>query len=148
MSIIRKDPSYQTTMLSEADVAKRGAVFTNSKVVTFMLDLIEYSSKQNLSKFRILEPSFGNGNFLLPIVERLLISYKRYCQNDEPFAVLCNSLKSIEIHCETVRETKLKVMKLIKSHGMSSKAAQQLADSWVVQDDFLLTPIEGQFTIL
>ena len=134
------------TVLSEADAEKRGAVFTNSKVVTFMLDLIEYSSSLDLTKFRILEPSFGNGNFLLPIIERLLTSYKHYCQNDEPFAVLCNSLKSIEIHRESAKETKLKVVELIKSHGISFKVAKQLANFWISQDDFLLTPIEGQFT--
>ena len=138
--------SKAITMLSEADAEKRGAVFTNSKVVTFMLDLIEYSSKLDLTKFSILEPSFGKGNFLLPIVERFLIAYKSYHQNSEPFAALCNSVKGIELHRETAKETKIKVVELIKNHGMSLKVANQLADSWIVQDDFLLTPITKQFT--
>ncbi len=134
------------TMLSEAGAEKRGAVFTNSKVVTFMLDLIEYSSKKDLSKFRILEPSFGNGDFLLPIIERLLISYKRYFKDGEPFTTLRNSVKGVELHHETTKEIKLKIVELIKNHGMSLKVAKQLADSWIIQDDFLLTPIKGQFT--
>ena len=132
--------------LSETGVEKRGAVFTDPKVVTFMLELIGYSSKQNLTKFRILEPSFGKGDFLLPIVDRLLISYKSYSQNDEPLTTLCNSVKGIELHRETAQETKIKVVELVKNHGISFKVASRLADYWVLQDDFLLTPITGKFT--
>lgn len=41
-----------------------------------MLDLIGYTSDKNLSKYRILEPSFGYGDFLVEIQNRLIQSSK------------------------------------------------------------------------
>ena len=56
----------------------RGAVYTRSEVVNFILDLIGFTDEQPLFKKRILEPSFGNGDFLLPLLDRLLASWKRH----------------------------------------------------------------------
>ena len=51
---------------------ERGAVFTRIEVVEFMLDLAGYTSDKPLHRFRLLEPSFGGGEFLLEVVRRLL----------------------------------------------------------------------------
>lgn len=48
-----------------------GDVFTRREVVVYMLDLLKYTSDRNLSDVRILEPSCGNGEFLLEITSRL-----------------------------------------------------------------------------
>ena len=53
-------------------VEARGAFFTRREVVDFILDLSEYSSAQPLHRLRLLEPSFGGGDFLIPAIERLL----------------------------------------------------------------------------
>ncbi len=55
-----------------------GDVFTSSRVVNFMLDLIGYTSDKNLSLYSILEPSFGYGDFLIEIQRRLIQSAKRF----------------------------------------------------------------------
>ena len=51
-----------------------GDVFTSPRVVSFMLDLIGYTCDKDLSKYKILEPSFGDGGFLLEIQKRLIQS--------------------------------------------------------------------------
>ena len=46
-------------------------VFTPNEFVEMMLDLADY--KKNLYGKKVLENSFGNGNFLVEIVERYII---------------------------------------------------------------------------
>ena len=55
-----------------------GDVFTSPRVVSFMLDLIGYTSDKNLSTFKLLEPSFGYGDFLIEIQHRLIQSARRF----------------------------------------------------------------------
>ena len=54
--------------LAMSDRSKtRGAIYTRSEVVDFILDLAGYTTDQPLHIRRLLEPSFGGGDFLLPI---------------------------------------------------------------------------------
>ena len=55
-----------------------GDVFTSPRVVRFMLDLIGYTSDKDLSAYKILEPSFGHGDFLIEIQNRLIQSAKKF----------------------------------------------------------------------
>lgn len=55
-----------------------GDVFTSPRVVSFMLDLIGYTSDRDLSLYNILEPSFGNGEFLKEIQQRISLSSEKY----------------------------------------------------------------------
>lgn len=50
-------------------------VFTWREVVAFVLDLAGYTTDRPLHHRRLLEPAFGDGDFLLPAVERLLTAY-------------------------------------------------------------------------
>ncbi|NCB75225.1 MAG: hypothetical protein EOM51_10875, partial [Clostridia bacterium] len=53
------DAVDQLSPVSEANA--RGAVFTRSEVVDFILDLVGYTDDQPLYTKRLLEPSFGGG---------------------------------------------------------------------------------------
>ncbi len=55
-----------------------GDVFTSPEVVRFMLDTVGYISQSDLSRVNILEPSFGNGEFLIEIQHRIIESSKKY----------------------------------------------------------------------
>ncbi len=57
---------------------QHGDVFTSPEVVSYMLDLVGYTSDKNLSKTSILEPSCGEGEFVVEIVRRLLESSRRF----------------------------------------------------------------------
>jgi type I restriction-modification system DNA methylase subunit len=48
-----------------------GVVFTNSNVVSFILDEVGYCNDINLKNIRILEPAAGNGSFAFEIIKRL-----------------------------------------------------------------------------
>ena len=54
-----------------------GAVFTRPEVVEFILDLAGYTEDRPLSEKRLLEPSFGEGGFVLPAIRRLMASWRK-----------------------------------------------------------------------
>ena len=58
-----------------AGAQERGAIFTRREVVDFVLDLVGYTTDQPLQDMRLLEPAFGEGDFLLPAAQRLLNAY-------------------------------------------------------------------------
>lgn len=128
-----------------ADVDSRGAVFTRREVVDFILDLSGYTVDQPLYKKRILEPSFGAGDFLLPIIERLLRTWKATKPQVTAFEGLKDAVRAVELHHDTYCNTHASVMELLKHEGMTSKTAQALTDCWLSQGDFLLEPLEGEF---
>jgi len=63
--------------LAKAGIEERGAIFTRREIVDFILDLVGYTADRPLHEFRLLEPSFGDGDFLFPALERLLDAYDR-----------------------------------------------------------------------
>lgn len=129
----------------DTDGDSRGAVFTRREVVDFILDLIGYTVEQPLHKKRLLEPSFGGGDFLLPIIERLLIEWKTAKPTGSVLDDLGDAIRAIEVHYDTFCHTHATVVGLLKREGMAANTATALADRWLSQGDFLLAPLEGKF---
>lgn len=133
-------------LASNSESEARGAVFTRIEVVEFILDLVGYTENQPLYSQRILEPSFGGGDFLLQIVGRLLISWRKNSGN--PFLIVAelgDAIRAVELHRKTFETTRQAVIEQLKKDGISAQSAISLADLWLVQGDFLLEPLEGQF---
>lgn len=57
---------------------QHGDVFTSPETVSYMLDIVGYSSDKDLRSTSILEPACGEGEFVVEIVKRLLTSSKKY----------------------------------------------------------------------
>lgn len=55
-----------------------GDVFTRPEVVQYMLDIVGYTCYRNLSELSVLEPSCGNGEFLIEMLRRFSASAKQY----------------------------------------------------------------------
>ncbi len=133
--------------LAVAGVEERGAVFTRREVVEFILDLAGYSATYVLQKKRLLEPSFGEGAFLLVAVERLLDSYRAHGPDGaDPVSDLKDSIRGIELHSKSFVETKWKLSTLLRNKGLSKSAAEKLLSAWLIQSDFLLNEFPFQFT--
>ena len=128
-----------------AEANSRGAVFTRRDVVDFILDLIGYTEDQPLHQKRLLEPSFGGGDFLFPIIERLLSAWRIASPCGSVLDELGNAIRAVELHHDTFRSTYAAVVALLKREGMAGKTAKALAIRWLSQGDFLLTPLEGEF---
>jgi tRNA1(Val) A37 N6-methylase TrmN6 len=139
----------QTTLFALHDLPnsdERGAVFTKPEVVDFILDLAGYDPMRKLVSKRILEPSCGHGEFVVAIVDRLMVSFQRYCGSmaavdDE----LRNAIRAVETHEESVRETRVRVADQLVGHGVGLAQAKRLATAWIVSGDFLLADLPGSF---
>lgn len=120
-----------------------GSVYTKLEVVRFILDLLGYQANKPLYKYRILEPSIGGGDFILPIIDRLLESADRNGVRPS-FDRLHPCIRGVELHRETFRETKQKVQDRL-CRAVPEDTASRLADEWLIQGDFLLEPFEADF---
>lgn len=134
--------------LAVAGGEQRGAIFTRTEVVDFILDLSGYTADRPLHRLRHLEPSFGDGDFLLPAIERLLKAWKADKRRGEAVVDLSNSLLAVELHRATFETTRAKVVGLLAEHEINSRAATKLADQWLKHGDFLLIPIPGRFDVV
>jgi len=127
------------TLASNSNIDVRGAIFTRIEVVNFTLDLVGYVSDEPLHSRRILEPSFGQGDFLLPIVERLLESWRKHGGNiSSALSELGDAIRSVELHRETFGSTRIAIINRLKKEGLSTSVAGELSDRWMIQGDFLL----------
>jgi len=142
----RTSPHVQNVvdkLAKDGGIEERGAIFTRIEVVNFILDLAGYTSDQPLYERRILEPAVGQGSFLLPITARLLDSASRHhCLNA---ATLRDAIRGVELHKETFNSVKTLLSDKLRSAGLSANEALDLANHWLLQGDFLLTNIEGNF---
>ncbi len=131
-------------LLSASGAESRGAVFTRKEVVDFMLDLAGYLPSRPLHTQRALEPSFGDGDFLLPLVDRLLAAARNHGAAMGP-ASLGPCIRAVELHGDSFRATNRRLVSRLVEAGVSSPDAAALAKTWLVEGDFLLSPFDDAF---
>ena len=137
-----KRARQKTSSLPQQDV-ERGAVYTKYEVVDFMLDLIEYTDDRPIYTKRILEPSFGAGSFLIPIITRLLDSFKKSGRDD--FPALADCIRAVEVDKSTFDHTKNDIAALLDIKGVPRHVSHTLISSWLIHSDYLLTQDLGPF---
>lgn len=130
--------------MANAGIEERGAIFTRREVVDFILDLTGYTIDRPLHTLRLLEPSVGDGDFLLPAIDRLLVAW-RLAGAPEPLSSLRQALCAVELHRASLAEARCKVVSRLVAEDIPAEAAAALADGWLVQGDFLLAPLEASF---
>lgn len=137
--------SDAVTVLANAGIEARGAVFTRREVVDFILDLVGYTPDRALHQRKLLEPSFGNGDFLLPSIKRLLAAWRRSPECSHVAIDLKDSIRAVELHAATFENTRSAVVALLQREGIDLKSAGALADGWLIRGDFLLTGLDTDF---
>lgn len=133
------------TLAAAGGIEERGAIFTRREVVDFILDLVGYTSDQPLTDHRLLEPSFGEGDFLLPVVARLLESAARSGRTLS-VETLAPTIRGVELHHGTFERTCEGVSAMLLEAGLSQADSQQLVRVWLSQGDFLLGSYNHRFT--
>ena len=131
--------------LANAGADERGAIFTKREVVDFILDLCGYTVDRPLHAVQVLEPSFGGGDFLLPIIDRLLVSWRAFGGGAadpafDPVVALSGSIRAVELHRASFDATRAKVIAVLVESGMSAAQAATLANCWLIHGDYLLLP--------
>lgn len=139
--------AQETEFLSHAGQEERGAIFTKKEVVCFILDLVGYNRTSKLYRRRILEPSFGHGDFLIEIIDRLLHSYCRDLKTKNPspdsLRDLKGALRAVELHQESFQKVQKSIRTTLSKAGFSPKNTREILKSWLHQGDFLFTDFEG-----
>jgi Eco57I restriction-modification methylase/TaqI-like C-terminal specificity domain len=134
------------TLATSEGLADRGAVFTRAGVVDAVLDLSGYTPDGELERRRLLEPSFGDGDFLLEAIRRLLDSFSR---SEAPMSrapeVLADAIRGVEIHRETFEATSRQAVCVLTDGGLDLASAENLVAKWLINDDFLLADLDGRF---
>ncbi|MDR0309052.1 MAG: Eco57I restriction-modification methylase domain-containing protein [Coriobacteriales bacterium] len=115
--------------------SNNGVVFTKEWIVELMLDCCGYTSDKNLAASLIIEPSCGQGAFLIPIVRRLIASTKKYSCN---IADLYDSIRAFELDEQHIKECWTMLFQLLINEGIDIQTAEKLLDCWLVNSDFLL----------
>lgn len=131
--------------LSHAGDLERGAVYTRPDIVTAILDLVGYVPTRPLHEQRILEPSFGAGDFLLPMIERLLVAFSAAGGQRRDALRLGPCIRAVEVHAATFDRTREQALEALVRQGISAAHAGQLLDQWLVRDDFLLAVLPAGF---
>lgn len=126
----------------------RGAVFTRREIVDFILDLVGYTSDRPLHELTLLEPSFGNGDFLLPAIDRLLTTWQALGKTNCPVEVLEPCIRAVELHRDTFERTRTSVIARLADAGIPAKRAAELADRWLLHCDYLLADLPKEFDVV
>jgi hypothetical protein len=124
---------------------ERGAVYTRRETVDFILNLVGYLPDRPLHQYTLLEPSFGNGDFLVRAVERLVTSYLHTSSLDTAVRDLCSAIVGIEIDPDAAAETVGRLTELLARFGFDLDQTCSLLGAWLRNDDFLLADIRSRF---
>jgi len=136
-------------ILATVDGAERGAVFTRPEVVAAILDLSGYTAERPLHQIRLLEPSCGEGDFVVTAIDRLLAAYVRAGGTPERARVdLAGAVRAVELHRESLDRTAHRVGARLQVAGLTVNDAQALVSEWLVCDDFLLCALPGEFDVV
>lgn len=119
----------------ETPKEKSGVVYTKPWVVALILDLAGYTDDKPLHKLLLVEPSAGEGSFLLQIAERLIRSCKRL---NVPLIECRESVVAYELDDQSASKARLLLESAFLKAGAKRGDAELLADSWVRTGDYLL----------
>lgn len=133
--------------LSQANAEARGAIYTRCEVVEFILDLVGYTVARPLYDLALLEPSFGDGDFLFAAVTRLLDAWKRE-KIQIPVRRLAPCIRAVELHEATFVATRDKLHRQLGEAGINREDAEFLSTEWLVHGDFLLTKLPSDFAFV
>lgn len=136
------------SLASSGGIEARGAIYTKPEVVDFILDLASPGYSCDLANIRFLEPSFGSGDFLVPLIGRILSSW-RFRHGESPSANdIKDSIVGFELHTETFLSTKDLIGKALIQEGFTHADSEFLSAKWLYNDDFLLANTGNEFNVV
>lgn len=94
---------------SKERVKNLGEVFTNEREVKAMSDLLPLITIE----MTFLEPTCGNGNFVIEILKRKF----DLCKKKQDYITALNSVVAIDLMADNIKECKQRVRELYRSFG-------------------------------
>ncbi|TVP76601.1 MAG: SAM-dependent DNA methyltransferase, partial [Puniceicoccaceae bacterium] len=119
----------------------RGEVFTKPAVADFILDLTGWRVGQNLLSKRLLEPSCGSGDFVIPALRRLLQDVP-----EASAAELEPCIRAVEVNRAAFDALQQRVRMELAAADFSALEIESLTEAWLHHADFLTRPFATTFT--
>lgn len=113
-----------------------GVVYTKSWVVDMMLDVCGYKSDCDLSRYKILEPSCGEGAFMKRIIERICDSAEKFGRGPEEYS---ESVAAYDLDPKKVMICRDNVRNILTARGWDDNVIEELVVGWICVSDFLIT---------
>ena len=135
-------------LASSGGVEARGAIYTRREVVDFILDLTGYTNDRPLHQLKLLEPSFGNGDFLFPAIDRLLRAWKTVDKAVPALEALGDCIRAVELHRDTFNDTQARLIARLTAGGIAARTAAAIAARWLQHGDFLLAQLPEAFDVV
>ena len=126
---------------SESDAESRGAIHTRAEVAEFILDLVGWTGDTDGGAARLLEPSAGEGDFLVPAARRVLTRLR-----PGEIGPAGKLIRAVEVNTASLATCRTRLQEVFREFGWGVPAARAVLDHWLVQADFLTTPLAGTFT--
>ena len=117
------------------DSAEHGEVFTRPWVVSFILDLVGYTSDRDLASLRLVEPACGSGSFLEVIALRVSESCRKH---DRDLISALDCVTAFDLLPRNVEAARHRVESTLTKQGWEQPVAYRVAQAWVRQGDYLL----------
>lgn len=116
-----ENKSIMTGIKSKDRVQQHGEVFTPDSIVNNMVDLVERDlNKEDLDKYiktTYLEPSCGNGNFLVRILDRKMAAVQKLPKETwiRNMLISLSSIYGIDIQLDNVNQSRARLLRLLKN---------------------------------
>ncbi|MFB7111716.1 Eco57I restriction-modification methylase domain-containing protein [Streptomyces sp. NPDC056291] len=120
------------------DAVANGEVYTRDWIVDMILDLVGYTPDRNLAEITITDPACGTGAFLLGIVKRLSDACRKR-EIDLPD----QGIYALDLLSRNVHASREAVVKLLVEEEWEAGRAEELAQAWIRQGDYLLSEIHA-----
>ena len=130
-AVLVLEPSTEAALAAEP----KGVVYTKPWVVDLILDLAGYRADRDLADLHAVEPSAGEGAFLIPMIRRLLASLEVHGRSIEEAA---GALRAYELDAESGRRAVAAATQTLLEHGATAADASRTAKGWVHVGDYLL----------
>ena len=115
--------------------ADYGEIFTRRWIVELILDLVGYTSDQDLALRTLVEPSCGTGAFLIPVIDRLIASCRSHGRDLASTAGCIRAFDVLEANAHRARKS---AALRLEEAGIEARMAEELGGGWVTTGDFLL----------
>ncbi len=133
-------PATTTVLADSASLplagnAVKGVVYTRPWVTDLILDLAGYRAEEDLAARYAVEPSAGEGAFLIPMIRRLLDSV---AVHGRELGDVRESIRAYELDARSAAHATALVAHELELRGASAEMARELAEGWVAVGDYLL----------
>lgn len=121
-----------------------GAVFTRPEVVAYMMrETRRAGGFRKWSGLRVLEPSCGDGAFVLPLVDALIAESPDWSDSS-----LNDFLCAFDISEESMSRVRNAVDAKLSAAGCPKAVRERLMSRWFFCEDFLLYDFIGKFDVI